>query len=423
MNIRGGHKRYAFPRPGGFSMIELMVVLGITLFVLAAASKVMVAMITQFKQQSKIVETNIEGLVGLELLRRDVQGMGHGLGGGLGTIGSDTYDGFDWSVLVNYNEVHALETAAALYNDATDFPPRPIVSGNNLATRINTSDYLVIKSVNLGLTAAAGKVHTLRCILISVASGSPVCTSTVVNQWNPIPANADLDPNLQEDDRVVVLSIGDNANLGLVRDTSLNWWTTRGDAAGTTMEPVAPTSKEDEPHLLYGVDSDNDLRAPFNRADYYIENSPEFVPDRCAPGTGILVKSVMQHSDGRMGAALPLMDCVADFQLTYGIDNDNDADNEIDDIADDTPAASQTAAAEIRDALRVVFIDILMHEGQFDKAFTYDPTPLDKSDAVTTISVGTHKTLDLATLEGGNALWANYRWRVLHLAIVPTLLQ
>ena len=63
----------------GFTMVELMVTMVVFVLAIAAASQIFTKLLTQFKQQSKIAETNIEGIVGLDLLRQDIEHAGLGL--------------------------------------------------------------------------------------------------------------------------------------------------------------------------------------------------------------------------------------------------------------------------------------------------------------------------------------------------------
>ena len=67
-------------KEAGFTLIELMVTMVIFVLAIAAASQMFIGQLTQFKQQGKIAETNIEGIIGLELLRRDVAHADLGLG-------------------------------------------------------------------------------------------------------------------------------------------------------------------------------------------------------------------------------------------------------------------------------------------------------------------------------------------------------
>ena len=63
----------------GFTMVELMVTMVVFVLAISAASQIFTKLLTQFKQQSKIAETNIEGIVGLDLLRQDIKHAGLGL--------------------------------------------------------------------------------------------------------------------------------------------------------------------------------------------------------------------------------------------------------------------------------------------------------------------------------------------------------
>ena len=63
----------------GFTLVELMVAMIIFLFAIMATSQVFTSLVRQFKQQTKITETNIEGVVGLEMFRRDIEKAGFGL--------------------------------------------------------------------------------------------------------------------------------------------------------------------------------------------------------------------------------------------------------------------------------------------------------------------------------------------------------
>ena len=89
-------------RQEGFSLIELMITMVVFLLAIAAASNVFTGLLTQFKQQSKIAETNIEGAVGLEILRRDLESAGYGVPWNVEIDGDG--DGNDWEQLVGYCE-------------------------------------------------------------------------------------------------------------------------------------------------------------------------------------------------------------------------------------------------------------------------------------------------------------------------------
>ncbi|WP_369412257.1 PilW family protein [Geotalea toluenoxydans] len=63
-------------------------------------------------------------------------------------------------------------------------------------------------------------------------------------------------------------------------------------------------------------------------ADYYIARPapPASMPSTCADNTGILYKSTVIQGTGanagKLATGMPLLDCVADMQVVYGLDTD-----------------------------------------------------------------------------------------------------
>jgi len=70
-------------RQAGFSLIELLIVIAIFSVIIMASSQSFVPLLSQSKHQSKIAATNIEGMLGLEIMRRDIAHAGYGLYWGL----------------------------------------------------------------------------------------------------------------------------------------------------------------------------------------------------------------------------------------------------------------------------------------------------------------------------------------------------
>jgi hypothetical protein len=74
---------------------------------------------------------------------------------------------------------------------------------------------------------------------------------------------------------------------------------------------------------IYGLDNttNNTTGAhsmPFNRVDYYLDNTIPG-PTTCAAGTYTLYRSAINQPDGKL-VATPLIDCVWDFQVAFGLD-------------------------------------------------------------------------------------------------------
>lgn len=358
-------------RETGFSLVELLIVIFILGFVLAAGSDMFVGLLRGYKQQSKITETSIEGIVGLELLRRDIESAGYGL---------------PWIVNTSYQEVEATNATAATYNDATTNPPRAIVSGDNLAAAgiVNGSDYLVIKAINVARNIACTKWTNLP------STGVPT-------PW--IPATEEL----EDTDRVILISPG---------STAANSRTLVSSGAFSAIKAMFSAQ---ETRIIYGVDPANNLRMPFNRADYYVSTTVT-IPGRCAPGTGVLVKAIVQQNGGgfRVADTLPLLDCVADMQVSYGLDRDGDGTIDDSAVVLNDLAAVPLTAQQIRAQLKQVRVYILSHEGQRDPGYMHQTSPM---------LVGESAALGRNFVVSAISNWQNYRWKVYTLVVTPINLR
>ena len=140
---------------------------------------------------------------------------------------------------------------------------------------------------------------------------------------------------------------------------------------------------------------------PFNRAEYYIDNTA--VPQRCAPNTGVLVKAVVAHNaSGTTPTLLPLIDCVADMQVVYGLDNN--ADGAVEAWSSDISVGM--TAADIRTQLAEVRVHLLAQEGQRDDSYT---TP---SNTIFVGSQGVGRNFDVSG-------YRNYRWKLYSIVVKP----
>jgi len=354
----------------GFTLVELMITMVVFVLAIAAASQIFTGLLTQFKQQSKIAETNIEGIIGLEILRQDLEHAGYGL---------------PWSypiALTGYGE-------AAPYNDTATSPPRAILSGNNIGA--NGDDYLVIKSVNVARNDPSRKSTRL------------ISTAPYVRTWTP------SDENLQTNDRVMVIRGGAGARLRELVTNGGTFYTTYGVNGANLTPPWQPTDNTDN-RIVYGI-NDNSASVPsmpFNRADYSI--SAANVPQRCAAGTGVFVKAAVNHGGGPNNI-LPLLDCVGDMQVIYRMDTN--ADGTIDTTTDDITALT---AQQIREQVKEVRVFVLAHEGQRDPNYTYPTNP---------VTVGEPAILGSSFnfITRGITNWQNYRWKIHTIVVKPENLR
>jgi hypothetical protein len=380
-----------------------MITMVVFVFFIVATSQVFTGLLTQFKQQSKIAETNIEGIVGLEILRQDIQHAGYGLPWHVEIDGDG--DGNDWEQLTNYNET---STNPYSLNDATTAAPRAVLSKNSATfTGSNNifdgSDYLVIKSVNVARNDACDKWTTL-------SSASPY-----VRTWTP------ATENLSNTDRVIVLRPGST-------DADARTLVVNGSAFSTTLSGVSSTpwrsTDPSETRLVYGVDPDTDLRMPFNRADYFIRkynsSSINITPGRCAPNTGVLEKATVNQGNGAF-TYLPLLDCAADMQVIYGLDTNEDGGfdplNDPADVYSDDITTAPLTAQQIRKRVKQVRVYILSHEGQRDTTYTYPSTTIDIGG-----DVGLGRIFNLTT-KIGDPEYKYYRWKLYTIVVTPHNLE
>lgn len=255
------------------------------------------------KQASKLFgseESNIEGVIGLEMLRHDLQQAGYGL----------------FTEPATYAD-EAANAPASDYNDAPNNVPRPVVVGNDLATGLamdNNSllegtDYLAIKGTTVARNAAAQKWTFLR---VSSAQVTP-------QLW------ASTSENFSSNDRVVVLrkQFGNPVRSTLVSDPAGDFYYAYSDVAFYNLSSAGASV-----YTAYGIDKTGVTpRFPFNRTDYFIgipssSNSIK-LPPHCASGTGVLYKTTVNLANGML-TYIPVLDCVLDMQVVLGWDMNGD---------------------------------------------------------------------------------------------------
>ncbi len=378
-------------RNGGFTLIELILTMFIFIFAIAATSDMFVNLLKQYKGQSKISESNIEGVVGLELLRQDIEKAGFGL---------------PWVIPSSMTYRESAGTYAA-YNDCSGAspcnPPRPVLSDNNYGAGLP----------NYGLAITTTNGYGFADLLVVKANSIDgnarsqmwtYLTAAGMKTWSP------ASESLHAGDFVTVLSPGtsDDTTRTLV-------------SAGSLYENVSmPSINDPTPQLVYGL-ADSDMSGyayerPYNRADYYITTKNVPVPQRCAPNTGVLVKATVSQQDGTRINILPLLDCVADMKVIFRLDTDGDGN--IDLPTDSLVLSGQPMTAkQIRTMLKEIRIYILAQIGQMDQSYELSPNSI--------IYVGDNK----ATVDNGLGHKFNigsnnnYRWKLYTLVVQPNNLR
>ncbi|MDD5008671.1 MAG: PilW family protein [Syntrophorhabdaceae bacterium] len=362
-------------RQGGYSLIELLIVVTLLAIVVIMSSDTFTIAIKQSGQQTKIVEAQVEGIIGLELLRYDIEHAGYGL---------------PWAFqnAINYNE--ASTSPATNYNDSSSNVPRAIAFGNDVG--FNLSDYLVIKSTAASINSAAQK-------------WTYIITGSQAKRWSYDGTTYPATINLENGNKVIVIKprFDSTSVPTLVMDGSDFTCTFHSTNFPSEFAPSAPAER----FMIYGMTdsaSVTSLRMPFNRTDYYIKR-PADIPTHCAPGTGILYKGVINHGDGAL-TELPVIDCVADMQVIFRLDANGDGtiDSQINNL-------SALTAQQIREQIKEVRVYILAQEGQQDTGYSHS------TQIVTMGEFGLGRNFDLATYIGTG--WNRYRWKTYTLTVRP----
>lgn len=374
---RGGSRRLLQSNEG-FSLVELLIVMVLFVVVLAASSNTFTLILKQSTQQVKQSETQMERIVGLEMLRTDIGSAGFGL---------------PWSFrnTISYNEAASASVCGGNgssgvdpsgYNDAPGGIPRAIFFDTGVC--MNGSDYLVVKSTSVSTSSSSQDWSY-------ISNGS-----TTPRTWGS--------SDISNGDNVIVIEPQQSSNniRQLVMNGAAFSTAYSSNAFDSNFTPFNPG----EVFLIYDVDPNYNLRMPFNRADYFISTSN--VPSSCAPNTGVLVKATVSHQDGTMTNQLPLLDCVADMKVIYVLNSPS--------FPSYTTVTTGLTADQIRNEVVEIRLYILSHEGKMDAAYTYPGS---------TVNVGEFGLGDSPfTLSAHNITnWQNYRWKVSTIAVVPRNLQ
>ncbi|KAB0664890.1 prepilin-type N-terminal cleavage/methylation domain-containing protein [Oryzomonas japonica] len=415
----------------GFTLIEVLIATAVFVIVLMITGSAFKTILEQSTKVFRSEESNIEGVIGLEMLRHDLQQAGLGL---FTETSSITYTG------------EALNAPASTYNDfntGTE-PPRPIIAGNNVASAsldpdssgnykiLANTDYLVIKASTVSTSKTAQKWTYLE---ISPPNVTP-------HSW------ASAAENLGNNDNVVLLKRQVSAtgqSTTLMANTSGS--PTNFSYAFSNTAFAQFSSSSNAIYTAYGIDSSTP-RMPFNRADYFVAQptssagSPDAsrIPGVCAkdasgnpsPYVGILYKAMVNHSDGKL-TYFPLLDCVVDMQVVLGWDMDGDGAIDCYSNADGTVMtgvctaptggtvvtalslannASAATVPNIRNNLKLVKIYVLAQNGRRDLNYT-SPSPIVVGDS-NAAEISLTSSYDLAA-KG----LLNYRWKLYRLVVRP----
>lgn len=430
----------------GFTLIEMLITMVLVILVIMITGA---AFETILKNTGRLVaseESNIEGVVGLEMFRYDLHQAGYGIPDTFLTP-APVYPEAKYAPANLLNDGQGLATPGKV--------PRPIASLESLTgstdsnsddgtsySVLSGTDYLAIKATTVGRNKASKKWTYLT---YSAAPGGAFSLKAP-NKW---PNSED---NFKSKDMAIVLkrsySTGGTTNTLIFNNNNTG--------VANTYWPNDPTvnmnddfnpGASDSIFYLYGVDpyDANGLGMPFNRTDYFVARpaSASSIPATCAPDTGILYKTTVNHKDGKL-TYLPLLDCVADMQVVFGWDANSDG------IITESTAYSSTVSEisvsgsatkgaiqaimidpiEIRRKLKYIKVYIMAQDGRKDLTFKNTDLVLNKTYSVVvgdanTSSLLSNSASNVSITKGYTAAelsakdWLNYRWRIYRIVVKP----
>lgn len=420
---------------GGFTLVELIVVMAVLLVVLMIAGDAFKTILQQTAKLFRSEESNIEGVVGLEMFRHDLQQGGYGL--------------FTHDSPVEYSETSI--ALAKPYNNVpsstgtTKVPPKAFAFGNNLTAGadgdsesgntynvVENSDYVAIKATTVGRSNASQKWTYLTYVSGSVTP----------HNWV---SNAE---NFKSLEKVLVMErVSSAKGLRIVKETTNPWfYFPYGSAAFDSTAFANYSTAVSSSFVLYGLDDkDSTPRMPFNRTDYFVGLPTNgSVPPVCASGAGILYKTIVNNTTvaatGGKLTYFPILDCVLDMQIILGWDlfngtsPGNDGSLDVWTNADATKGATADSSnqyvtgdvalneaqaafadpARLRNSLKVIKVYILAQNGRYDAGYT-SPNPIvvgnTRYDGTDPQGLGRSFTLQPNMLK--------YRWKVYQVVVRP----
>ena len=357
----------------GMTLIELLVTMAILIIVLSAVFTSYLTVLKSHIQQSAIAQTNIEKAIALEILRKDIEMAGFGL---------------PWNVNgTSYSEADSDSNYTpdpSSFNDDPPNPPRGFVFSDNGTTDANYSDVLVIKSSIVNIDNKAAKKW-----------GYAYYNSS---QWSIKSLSSE---EFDKGDYYIALTIDDRKLTPDSTSNSTNWY----------FNTLSPDLGNDtgELYLIFGIYSSsnptNSPRMPFNRVDYYLKRpKAEKFPDRCNPDTFELYRAEINQGNGKRNPQ-PILDCVADFQVAFGLDTNSDGI--IDRWANNLPSSAEA----IRTQVKQVAVYIIYQEGQKDDHPVFSQSSID----ISAPDGSPIKSVDLTNFSN----YQFYRWKVLQMRVNP----
>jgi prepilin-type N-terminal cleavage/methylation domain-containing protein len=358
----------------GVTLVELLVTLAIFSVVIAGVYAVYTTQIRHSTREYILAESEMELMIAKTIIERDIMMAGYGI--------ADDYNG-----LVFFPSFVPIGATDNISPGATANP----LGGSYPTTGLTGADSLYLAGTALGIYSRAAQRWTY------IKDVAPVD----FNVWG------DAREDLQSDDRVIYM---DPNTRAIITD----------QATWRFVYPSTPAfqASEGKGVLVYGISrppqsGEPEIPRPYYIVQYRLGGFPADMPVICSRGTRSLQR--VEMSDGE--SIEPLLACVRDFQVSFGIDTD---DNGTIDTWDPINTGNfQTDTYDLKTLkrrLKQVRVYILVQAGNRDPDYTYSnpddpsrPNTIRVGDSI----LGTGRNIALTAEQ------RRYRWRVMTISVTP----
>lgn len=357
----------------GTTLTELLITLAIFSIVMAGVYSVYTAHINHATREYRLAQSEIEIVMARNIIERDIMTAGYGL--------ADDYRG-----MIFTPEPVPLGATDTITPGSTANP----LGGRYPTTGLAGADALYMMGTALGIYSRASQGWTY------LRKTSPA----EFQIWG------DAREDIHRNDRVIYIEPNTKSII----------------ADGTTWRfnyPSAPNfyGNAGRGALLYGLSrppqgSGSEIPRPYYVVQYRLGGAAADMPKTCARGTRSLQRVEMSHGE----SIEPLLACVRDIQVAFGIDASSPEDGIIDVWDNGGVLLSSYDYQALRRRLKQARVYILVQNGNRDADYLYanpdNPANPDRIRAGD-VNLGTGRDITLTAEQ------RRYRWRLIAMTVTP----
>lgn len=361
----------------GTTLTELLITLAIFSLVMAGIYSVYTVHAQHAAREYRLAQSEIEMVIARNMIERDIMMSGYGL--------ADDYGG----LIFNPEPV----PLGANDNISPGSSSNPL-GGKFPTTGIAGADALHMMGTALGTYSRASQRWTY------LREASP----SVFHTWG------DFREDIETNDRVIYM----DPNTKKIISNGVSW---------RFVYPSAPdfAGNGGRGTLVYGLSrpphgGSAEIPRPYYVIQYRLGGAAADMPKTCAPGTRSLQRVEMSNGD----SVEPLLACVRDIQVAFGIDAGDPEDGVIDLWDNGGIISSSYDRDAIKRRLKQARVYLLVQQGNRDADYLYS-NPLSSGHParvrVGDIGLGIGRDITLTAEQ------RKYRWKLIELTVTPRNLR